>query len=864
MTHPPGESRRPKRQPTPLARQETSVDITQEVFRYLTDGVTVDLVGRTGSGRTEVLTRVAEALASEQRPVIRFQGIHAQRNRTLGAVVLGAPNMAPSTYGSVREFSGALERELRPGTVVLVDDADDVDPTMIGVLAALHATTQAALLVARRLPLEPRGDVKALVTSLQPGVRIAMPPLRFDEVHQLVHSLLGDHVEPLTVARIATKSGGLPGLVRAIVGIGRRTGAVVQVDGVWRATRSLWAPELSHTIGALLAHTRQRDVESLADLAASGVVDLSRAVEIVGGKRLAALQRVGLVEVLSTSGGGQLSLFPPLLGEYFTQEYTSPRDLVAGDLYTLATDAPAAGETPRKASPAGDPIMSRVLAEHWAHQTTVRQMRWETEPTPARAVPLLTAMLSAGATREAVDGVFFGTRRDVDSTVEHRAELSGWYAVYLAVVCGEADEAFRLLEATRAELPSMGAYTGAVEVHLRFLLDRLPHEPDTARTWADGEGLDTDAHNGVQIELALARGEALEALRLLESYAPTGLTFQRHRDVCWGLALVLAGRLDAGIEWALAHLASAQRMRDPGGIAAHSYVAGLGLTTAGRFGELDDVLAAAMTLTTVSVLREHFHAGTFAIAALGAVWQGRREYAAMLASEARTLWHRSGPYPAMAAGEVLTTTGVLDSASAIWESVDDRFARGYVASGIVAAVEAAERARSGAALRVPRTWAYAVDSPLLVACVRYVEAVAEQDRQGVEQAVASFESLGAQLYVVRARVSQALLMREEGEMTLAVGELDRAWEIAAGFGASVEGLFAAYVRAVDISARESEVLALLSTGLNTADIATALTVSVRTVENHLSNVYRKVGVDSRVELRRVCGTWLGSASRKVA
>jgi DNA-binding NarL/FixJ family response regulator len=50
-----------------------------------------------------------------------------------------------------------------------------------------------------------------------------------------------------------------------------------------------------------------------------------------------------------------------------------------------------------------------------------------------------------------------------------------------------------------------------------------------------------------------------------------------------------------------------------------------------------------------------------------------------------------------------------------------------------------------------------------------------------------------------------------------------------------------------LTAREAEVLALLTSGHTNVEIAAKLVLSVHTVERHLQNAYRKVGVRNRAD-----------------
>ena len=51
---------------------------------------------------------------------------------------------------------------------------------------------------------------------------------------------------------------------------------------------------------------------------------------------------------------------------------------------------------------------------------------------------------------------------------------------------------------------------------------------------------------------------------------------------------------------------------------------------------------------------------------------------------------------------------------------------------------------------------------------------------------------------------------------------------------------------IRLSPREAEILVLIAQGLRSIDAAEALSVSKRTVDFHLANVYEKLGVSNRI------------------
>jgi DNA-binding NarL/FixJ family response regulator len=58
-----------------------------------------------------------------------------------------------------------------------------------------------------------------------------------------------------------------------------------------------------------------------------------------------------------------------------------------------------------------------------------------------------------------------------------------------------------------------------------------------------------------------------------------------------------------------------------------------------------------------------------------------------------------------------------------------------------------------------------------------------------------------------------------------------------------------------LSDREVEIIEFITAGLTNEQIAAQLAISKRTVDNHISNVLKKTGVDNRVALVRWALQW---------
>lgn len=165
-------------------------------------------------------------------------------------------------------------------------------------------------------------------------------------------------------------------------------------------------------------------------------------------------------------------------------------------------------------------------------------------------------------------------------------------------------------------------------------------------------------------------------------------------------------------------------------------------------------------------------------------------------------------------------------------------------------------------LSTASAWALVGRSHLAAAQGRFADAV-----RAAEAAVDAFERPGALLEAERARVLLGRWLGETGAKADAVTALEQAEERLHALGAEHERAVAvrelrklgrraprrhaapvAGGRLSGLSARESEVAALVAGGATNQAIADALFLSVKTVESHLRNIFAKAGVSSREAL----------------
>jgi DNA-binding CsgD family transcriptional regulator len=146
-----------------------------------------------------------------------------------------------------------------------------------------------------------------------------------------------------------------------------------------------------------------------------------------------------------------------------------------------------------------------------------------------------------------------------------------------------------------------------------------------------------------------------------------------------------------------------------------------------------------------------------------------------------------------------------------------------------------------------------VQGPLAKVRVAHAGALRDGDGDGLADAARRFAALGVHLFAAEAMTQAAGAHRRAGTATVA----ERAETEAAVLrrrcpDARTPGL-ARTPAVFDLSRREREMAGLAAAGRSSKQIAAELGVAVRTVDNTLARVYRKLDVAGRADLAEVLG-----------
>ena len=812
--------------------------------RVAADEPGVLITGGPGIGKSRLAREVVAAVAREGRPteVVLCTAAtadvpYAALSRLIGSVGADSP------------FDRALdELRHRPRpTVLAIDNADRLDRRSSAVVQ--QAIVEGLVFVVATRRTGAGIDVATLWRDLG-LVRVELQPLSEREVAEMLAAGLGGDVDGVAVRRIWRVSAGVPLFVRELAIEGVRREALIQERGVWVLNGSLPAPaSLSDLLEVRLDGLDPEATRCAEVLAVAETLPAEVLAPMVHPDAVDDLERAGVVRVED-----DLYRFThPLFGELVSRAMSSTRrrrvmgelaDAVAvgnrpEDVVRLATWRLGAGDgasptllgdAAHLAYQAGDFRLARRLAEAASDAGSVEgslllgQMLHEAGEHVAaeernrsfRLDGLAPPLARRAAVQRAVN-LFFGLGRGDEALAALRQDPDGmpFNRAWLLLNMGRIDEARSALPPDHADRVSLlvtsawvASTGGRPDVALGYLdeLDGHPADPSLA----PGRFRDFPDLPRTLALLEAGRPEAAAEVAL----GGHDVAVDRHPPFIrsWWLFLLARIELDRG---AMASAVSLFRrgeaiqagMNQPG--LASWYVGGaayaLVQTGAGRevdallagvdeLGERDERLfwflveAARLWRRLGRSDRDSVAAG---FVALGDLEASRGSWAA-----ARRLW-----FDAVRVGGAHHVEGRLDDGTTEFDRVRATVARGLVGD-------------DGEMLEGAATWFDEAGLALWAAeCWTWAGTVWTKRREARRAAAAARRADTARLRCES--VATPGLVSERGPTPL--------------------------------TDREREVVTLAAGGLPSREIAEALAISVRTVDNLLQRAYVKLGVSSRRE-----------------
>lgn len=904
--------------------------------RRARDGVGTLIVveGPAGMGKTEVL-RVARAAAeADGLRVLRSRGAELERDFPFGVVrQLFEPALADADAGERADVlqgpaalaagalslpggeAGAIGPEhgfavlhglywlcanlaaARP-LVLAVDDVHWADAPALRYLAFLLARLEelpVAILIGARPEYDgPSADLVGALITDPAAELVRLAPLSRDAVARMLEDGLAAAPAPEFAEACREATGGVPLLVRALVGALRDDGvapvasAVGQVEHVGARTVGRWVqarlarlPAPAGKLARALAILERGDLATAAALAgldadSAHLADLLAGAGIVESSRpLAFVHPIVRAGVYAEIGAADRAAGHRRAAELLAAAGTSDMRVAEHLLSAPAAGDPWVVERLRAAAAAatgsGAPDTAAVLLRRALSEPPEEAIR------PVLALELGTAEASADDPqwREHLELA-------LDSAQDDHTRVAGAMVLgYALLRSQQSPEAVRVLDRTAARVgaesrPTLEAaaiISGLVDARTAPLLERrlialresVEHDPaaprDALALAAYSAGLSTVPADTVA-QLALRALDAGPRRLPLPTDGPwfaqvsVALLFaERYRELEGLLEAAIAEARATGdgalFSGAVAHRAwLALRRGDLGAAEGDTRTAlearGLPLPTLYR-------LLAMAAMTDAVRMRGDLEEAERIVASAGADVESRTVTAGVLrGARGRLRLAQARPQEALAdalaAGEVALGTLSTSPSCIPWRS---DAAHANLALGNRAAAErlAEEELRDAQIVGAPRALGISL----------HTLGVVRDSEELLREALAVLDASEVRLINVRTQTDLAVILRRTGRVEEARELLRAALDSAHRVGAAPMAVRAeAELRAsgakprrarltglAALTASERRVAELAGQGMTNREIAQALFVTARTVEGHLTQVFRKLDVPSR-------------------
>lgn len=596
-------------------------------------------------------------------------------------------------------------------------------------------------------------------------------------------------------------------------------------------------------------------------LVTTGPLSVDQATTLVGQEEIERLEGRGLVRLFTAGSGPRVTVNPPGISDYFRHRAPSVRGVrlrqqieeVLGPEFGM--DIAEQPQVPRQFAdviPNPEiPLVARAFRDRYEADLGRTWANWSERPSPGTGIAALELRLTGDSPEGQIEAIVEGTPLDTAEPIE------ALYFRYLhARWLVTQQRPLETIEETLRGTSDLGhpAAVEALTIGFRAEQVEITDEMLTRiQEISELSGVEGDVGGLILIAMHALGGRPATALEQFAKLPDTGWV-PRFAAPLRGLALVTAGRPQEALEWASSQLSVARERFDRSAVVAQAYVAVMALLTMSRYADATAAgsIAASGQFQAANMMFGPDRALMNALA-IAARRSGRISSVGTLIERGESYKGRSDAVPMGALGfpaaMVTEIDGTAEETSAAYRALAaDLSGRGYEFSAAGSSMLAMLLDFDIDAAVAERSRLEYLGGTVFLAYLDARIAHHNRDAEGLVEAARWLRREHANDSALKYFLAAARLHREAGDEDRATEVREEVAALMASEDPATEVALTQVESSLGFTQREREIIDLVAEGMNNPAIASALSLSVRTVETHLRNIRRKSGALEREEI----------------